>query len=388
MSRIAPVFGFGKKATTAPKETPVTDGVSFGSSNLKGEIDEELSTGTTKGVPSVKLALTTPRVTKGVGIISRIKTSILSPFQLSFKVKPFGIHTTSVAGKRVEAMTTLHRGRPLGWKMPKGKPKDIHLPATIRIAAGKQRFRPPPLEKALEICIEDIREKKRLYKAPMTMVLVIDLSGSMVFSIEAAKEALLKLHRDAYRYRDKVGIVALKETQAEVVQHPITNLGVVANKLSSLKLSGFTPLASGMIKALEVLKNAKQRDRNAIPVMVIITDGNANVPLYKSLETGEIRKFDEASIAIRLFEDLAVKDALKASRLVRQANIHTIIINTNQHMYGKEAYGSIVTELIASITRGFCYQVDRLSTGTELYQDIFMGVTDGQNRITQMISSH
>jgi len=354
---------------------------------LKGEVEEELGVGATKGIPTIELALQTPRMTKGEGFISRLKSSILSPFQLTFKIKPTRLQTSSVSGKRVEAITTLHRGRPLGWKIPKGKPKDIHLPATIRIAAAKQKFRTIPIEKALEISLEDVREKLRLYKAPMTMVLVLDLSGSMMFSVDAAKEALLKLHRDAYRYRDKIGIVALKETQAEVVQHPIANLGVVANRLMSLKISGFTPLASGMLKALEVLKTAKQRDRNAIPVMVIITDGNANVPLYKSLETGEIRNFDEVSIAVRFFEDLAVKDTIIVSRLIKKAKIHTIVVNTNQYIRGKEAYGSIVTELIANITRGFCYQVDRLSAGPELYEDIFTGVSDGQNRITQMIFS-
>jgi len=349
--------------------------------------EEELSIGKTKGIPTVEMALRTPKITKGLKFISKIKSSLLSPFQLAFNVKPSVLPTSNTIGKRVEAITSLHRGRPLGWKIPKGKPRDIHLAATIRIAAAKKKFRAIPLEKALDIHIEDIREKLRLYKAPMTMVLVLDLSGSMMFSIEAAKEALLKLHRDAYRYRDKIGIVALKETQAEVVQHPITNLGVVANKLLSLKISGFTPLASGMLKALEVLKSANRRDRTAIPVMVIITDGNANVPLYRSLETGEIRSFDEASIAFRYFEDLAVKDAFTVSRLIKQAKIYTIVINTNQHMYGKEAYGSIVTELISRITKGFCYQVDRFSVGTELFEDIFVGVSDGQNQITKMILS-
>ncbi|WP_455465281.1 VWA domain-containing protein [Candidatus Hodarchaeum mangrovi] len=363
----------------------MTNGISFGAKNQKGKMEDELSVGEAKGIPTVKMALRTSKMTKGIGFISKIKSTILSPFQLTFKVKPSVLPTSNTIGKRVEAITTLHRGRPLGWKIPKGKPRDIHLPATIRTAAAKKKFRATPPEKALEVFIEDIREKLRLYKAPMTMVFVLDLSGSMMLSIEAAKEALLKLHRDAYRYRDKVGIVALKETQSEVVQHPITNLGVVANKLLSLKISGFTPLASGMLKALEVLKSANRRDKTAIPVMVIITDGNANVPLYKSLETGEIRSFDEASIAFRAFEDLAVKDAFAVSRLIKKAKINTIIINTNQRLYGKEAYGSIVTELISKITKGYYYRVDRLSVGTELFEDIFTGISDGQNQVTQMV---
>ncbi len=365
----------------------MTNGISFGAKKQKGEVGEELNVGITKGIPTVEMALRTSKMTKGMGFISKIKSTILSPFQLNFKIKPSFLPTSNTIGKRVEAITALDRGRSFGWKIPKGKPRDIHLPATIRIAATKKKFRATSPDKALEVFFEDIREKLRLYKAPMTMVFVLDLSGSMMFSSEAAKKALLKLHRDAYRYRDKVGIVALKEMQAEVIQHPITNLGVVANKLLSLKLSGFTPLASGMLKALEVLKSANRRDKTAIPVMVIITDGNANVPLHKSLETGEIRSFDEVSIAFRSFEDLAVKDAFAVSRLIIKAKINTIIINTNQRLYGKEAYGSIVTELISEITKGFYYRVDRLSVGTELFEDIFAGISDGQNRVTQMVLS-
>lgn len=51
-------------------------------------------------------------------------------------------------------------------------------------------------------------------------------------------------------------------------------------------------LAAGMQKALEVLRESKRKDLSTIPVMVIVTDGDANVPLKRDSQTGEIREFD------------------------------------------------------------------------------------------------
>ncbi|MFW9777206.1 MAG: VWA domain-containing protein [Candidatus Heimdallarchaeota archaeon] len=380
MRRLGPVFGFGRRMGESPKKAPVTDGVVKGTEDLGGEISDAIDSDKLPGIPTISRAVRPPPISEGKSLISRVRESILFPFKLIFKIKtPRG--TSSFVGKRVETVTTLHRGRPWGWKIPKDKPSDIHLPATIRTAARKQRFRQSSSELALQISLEDVREKVRRYKAPMTSIFVIDLSGSMLFSLEEAKEALLRLHRDAYQYRDKVGIVALKETSAEVVQHPITNLGVVANKLLGLGISGFTPLASGMLKALEVLKEAKRRDRATIPVMIIITDGNANVPLHRGID-GKNRDFSTLGIVLREFEDLAVKDTLEISKLLKKEGIHTVVVNTNQHLYGRETYGYTVTKLIAMTTNGSHHQVDRLAEGKELVDMMFAGISDDQKRVS------
>jgi magnesium chelatase subunit D len=382
LSRLSPVFGFGKRLKKGPKDAPVTEGVTKGSDKIRGETFKEPEPeGPVKAIPTVSSALKPVHLTMGLPLLTKIKVSLLAPFKLFFKMKKPLKVVSSSAGKRAETITTLHRGRPRGWRFPQGRPRDIHLPATIRAAARRQKHREKPLGTALKICVEDVREKLRLYKAPMSMVFVIDLSGSMIFSIEEVKEAMLKLHGDAYRYRDKVGIVALKETGAVVFQHPITNLRVVANKLLKLRISGHTPLAAGMLKALEVLKKAKRRDRSAIPVMIVITDGSANVPLKRSLETGEIREFDMIRIALREFEDMAVEDVMSVSRMIRKQGIHTIVVNTNPHMYGRETYGLEVTRHIASVTSGSHHEVGRLAHGEELVERIFEGLLEDQRLI-------
>ena len=334
------------------------------------------------GVSSAK-----PRqLTEGVPLFTKIKASILAPFEFLFKIEKPPRGFRSSVGKRAETVTTLHRGRPCGWRFPDGKPRDVHLPATIRAAAKKQKNRGRPFKTALSISLEDVREKLRLYKAPMTIVFVIDLSKSMIFNIEEVKEAILKLHRDAYRYRDRVGIVALKGTGAIVVQHPITNLRVVANKLLGLGVGGFTPLAAGMLKAREVLKEAKRRDRSTIPVMVIVTDGNANVPLTRSLETGEIRTFDPLDLAFFKHEDLAVEDVMSVSKMIKREGIFTVVVNTNPVSAGWEASGYLVTRMIASIANGTHHEVGRVRSKKELVKRTFEAIAQDQRQISHRFS--
>jgi magnesium chelatase subunit D len=326
-------------------------------------------------------------VTDGAPMLTKIERSTLPPSKLSFKMKRrVRSVTSSLAGKRAETVTTLHRGRASGWRFPKGKPRDVHLPATIRTAARRQKYREKPLGTALKICMEDVREKSRLYRAPMTIVFVIDLSGSMAFSVAEAKEAILKLHGDAYRGRDKVGIVAMKGAGAVVVQHPIANLRVVANKLSRLGISGYTPLAAGMLSAIEVLKEAKRRDMSTVPVMAIITDGGANVPLQRSLETGEIRTFSEVDIDARKYDDVAVRDVFAVSKVIKREGIYTVVVNTNPYIRGRETYGYAVTKQIASLTNGTYHEVGKLY-GEKLVRKMFEGISEDKRIIAHDAST-
>jgi len=212
----------------------MAEGFQVGSNTFQGETYEksvEEKKGELKGIPTVSSAIGQTSFSEGHKILSSLGAKVSSPSK--FFIKMGGVKAKGryhLAGKHAKAVTTVHRGKPYGWRFPEGKPVDIHLPASIRAAAKKQKIRKKTSGLALELCLEDIREKLRIYKAPVTMVFVLDISGSMLLNVEAVKEALLKLHSDAYKLRDRVGIVALKDTGAVVVQHPITNLRVVAKK--------------------------------------------------------------------------------------------------------------------------------------------------------------
>jgi magnesium chelatase subunit D len=379
------LFGIGRKLKRSPKNAPSTDSLQIGSKKLRGETYEEKvesKKGELKGIPTVSNAAGSLKVSQGFPIFGSLEKRIVSPSKFFLKMRKIKIRKRSVyAGRHAQAITALHKGKPYGWKFPHGKPADIHIPATIREAARKQKYRKKNSETTLKICVEDVREKLRSYKAPLTMIFVIDLSGSMLFNLEAVKEALLKLHSDAYRCRDRVGIVALKDLGAVVVQHPITNLRVVANKLVNLRVSGFTPLAAGMLKAREVLKEVNRRDPSTVPVMVIITDGSANVPLKRSLETGEVRQIEEVRVIVREYEDMAVKDVMSVSKMIKREKIHIIVVNTNPHMHGRETYGHTVTEVMASITNGSHHSIGTSATRAEMIENMIGRIRDDQRDI-------
>jgi magnesium chelatase subunit D len=386
------IFAFGRRLRKQIKNLPTVKAVARSDKPLKADEQDEgkqVSAKEMKGIPSVSYSAGSPELRKGFSLFrifkgSRKDSGIFSRF--TFRLKKTGDVTSRFVGKRAEAKTTTGRGRTSGWRLPHGKPRDIHLPATIRAAARRPKSMKQS-ETAIRISLQDIREKVKRYKAPLTIIFVLDLSGSMMLRIDAIKKAILRLHGDAYRYRDRVGIVALKDTGAVIAQHPVTNLRVVANRLVKLKISGYTPLATGMLKAWEVLKESKRRDSSTIPAMIIITDGSANVPLLRSLETGEIRSIEEPRIIVREYEDLAVRDVISVSKMIRREGIHTVVINTNPHMYGRETYGFAVTELIASNTDGRLHTVGRLTTEPELVERIVEKIVEDQRLITYDASS-
>ena len=330
---------------------------------------------------------TESRMSEGTPLLDKVKKSLITPFNLLFKSQRLQVGLGVNVGRRAETVTALHRGRENGWRFAHGKPSDIHLPATIRAAALSQVNREKSGQTALTISPRDVREKSRVYKAPMTIVLVIDLSKSMMYNIEPVRDAILRLHGDAYRYRDKVGIVALKGLSAEVVQHPATNLRVVANKLLRLKISGQTPLAAGMLKAAEVLKEAKRRDRSTIPVMVIVTDGNANIPLKRSLQTGEVRAINLLDAAFFKYEDVAISDVISVSEMIKREGLYTVVINTNPVSMGWESSGYLVTQMIAKATGGRHHEVGRISNPQKLVGKLFEAITQDERIIAHDASS-
>jgi Mg-chelatase subunit ChlD len=324
---------------------------------------------------------------EGTPLLDKMKKSLIAPFSLLFKSQRLQTGLGVNVGRRAETVTALNRGRENGWRFPHGKPSDIHLPATIRAAALSQSIRKKSAQTMLTILPQDVREKSRVYKAPMTIVLVLDLSKSMMYNIEPVREAILRLHGDAYRYRDKVGIVALKGLNAEVVQHPATNLRVVANKLLRLKVSGQTPLAAGMLKAAEVLKEARRRDRSTIPVMVIVTDGNANIPLKRSLQTGEVREINLLDAAFFKYEDKAIGDVASICEMIKRERLYTVVINTNPVSTGWESSGFLVTQMIAKITGGRHHEVGLIQNPQKLVDRLSEAITQDERVIAHDASS-
>jgi Mg-chelatase subunit ChlI/Mg-chelatase subunit ChlD len=212
----------------------------------------------------------------------------------------------------------IRRGKYVKHALPKEKPYDIAIAPTIRVAAPKQKSRSGG-GLAIKIDYDDIRVKVKETRMPLITMIVLDISESMVSSIESVKAAIRGLQKGAHAKRDKVGLIVFKGRNAEVLQYPTTNINAVIEKLVNVGVSDFTPLAAGLKKAREILLMEKSKMKESIPVMVIISDGIANVALENPLSVEYRAKFLNPAQA----------DALDMARKIAKDGIKTIVINTD-----------------------------------------------------------
>lgn len=180
------------------------------------------------------------------------------------------------SGKRSLVKTSNNQGRYVKSCMSNNKTRDIAFDATIRAAAPYQRFR----EKngmALVVTQDDIKEKVREKRTGNTILFVVDASGSMGANkrMQSVKGAILSLLNDAYQKRDKVGLIAFRKQSAELILGITRSIDLAQKELVSLPTGGRTPLEAGLNLACDVIKAARIKDREMIPVIVLVSDGKA-----------------------------------------------------------------------------------------------------------------
>ncbi|MCK4422847.1 MAG: VWA domain-containing protein, partial [Candidatus Omnitrophica bacterium] len=166
------------------------------------------------------------------------------------------------------------------------------------------------MDRGLIIEPRDIRQKVREKKIGNTIMFVVDSSGSMGANrrMVETKGAILSLLVDAYQKRDKIGLVAFKQDKAEVLLRPTSSVELAGKQLEELPTGGKTPLSKGLLKGFEILQSELNKNRKIKPLLVIISDGKANVSMNQNSDP-----FDEAR---RIAED------------IKHSGIRSILIDT------------------------------------------------------------
>jgi magnesium chelatase subunit D len=182
------------------------------------------------------------------------------------------------SGRRAEVLAQGKRGRYVRARMPRGKTTDVALAPTLRAALARSGGAHSS-GGTLVIREEDLREKVRRRKVATLIGIVLDSSFSMEESAEATKRVVIELLKDAYMRRDRVALVSCSGRRADVVL-PFTSAVVTAKRhLEKIEYRGTTPLASGLATGLSLLKREQEKEPTSTPILVLITDGSANVPL-------------------------------------------------------------------------------------------------------------
>ena len=167
------------------------------------------------------------------------------------------------SGRRSKTVSDTKKGRYIGFLMPKGKSYDVAFDATLRAAAPHQSSR----EKngmALSIKPQDIRQKRREHRVGNTIFFAVDASGSMGAQkrMIETKNAVLSLLYDAYQKRDRVGLIAFRKDEAEILLPVTRSIDLAQKRLQSLPTGGRTPLAKGLKLALQMIYAEKIKDRD------------------------------------------------------------------------------------------------------------------------------
>jgi magnesium chelatase subunit D len=148
--------------------------------------------------------------------------------------------------------------------------------------------------------------------------------------IAQAKGALAQLLRRSYVNRDRVALVTFREAGAELLLAPSASASRARALLDALPVGGATPLAAGLLRALEVARRAAGQEGARRLRLVVFTDGRANVPLAgKVHEGGAVRNLDKAELKERIRDEVR---ALGASLL--KECVESLVVDTRGRYTG------------------------------------------------------
>lgn len=235
-----------------------------------------------------------------------IPAGLLAQLQAG-KVRRSRSRSTGKAGALRHAAS---RGRPAG--VLRGEPRGgqrLNVIETLRAAAPWQRIRRDERLRAgkpvnrLEIRPDDFRITRFKHKSESTTIFVVDASGSSALHrLAEAKGAVELLLADCYVRRDQVALIAFRGQGAEVLLPPTRSLVRAKRCLAALPGGGGTPLAAGIDLGMLIADSVQRR--GGTPILILMTDGRANVA--RDGTGGRARAFEEALAAARQVRALGI----------------------------------------------------------------------------------
>jgi Mg-chelatase subunit ChlD len=286
--------------------------------------------------------------TDPLGVGSGQQIEMVAPIGAVFKARrvesPMDRLTRRTAGKRSTTRTSRKRGRYIQARPAGGDLSDIALDATIRQAALQQTEREgePGM---LTILPDDVQKKVRVRRASNLILFVVDASWSMAGSqrMEATKGAIMSLLVDAYQKRDRVGLVVFQKEEARLVLPFTSSVELAQGALRHLPVGGKTPLSAGLMLAYRVFRRELRLHQEAMPLLILLTDGAGNVSLT---------------------ETPPQEEAQKIADLIHKSRIHAVVINMEH-----EAYDRGLAKNLARALGGPCYCLAELKAA-ELYRTV------------------
>jgi magnesium chelatase subunit D len=243
---------------------------------------------------------------------------------------------------RREAISCL-RGRYVSAVSSRPGATKIALDATLRAAAPHQKSRRQVVsvsrpKAAVHVTADDLRFKRFKQKAGLLVILLVDASGSMALNrMNQAKGAVTRLLQAAYLHRDKVALISFRGEHAEILLPPSRSVELAKRALDALPVGGGTPLAAGLLAALDLTKRAPGRGVHQ-SMLFILTDGRANVASRKQALASDDRQTTND-------REIIWPELKQISELMRAEKLATTIIDT-QNRYTSGGEGRALAELL------------------------------------------
>ena len=139
----------------------------------------------------------------------------------------------------------------------------------------------------------------------------------------AVKGAILSLLLDAYQRRDRVAMISFRSEGADLLLPPTSSVDLAQVCLQEMPTGGRTPLSRGLLMALEVVEAERMKDRDVLPLLVLLSDGRANVGLQTAAmgQTSGVSAGPAKVLA-------AAAEVEQVASLVHQQRVPSVVIDT------------------------------------------------------------
>ncbi|KAF9595183.1 hypothetical protein IFM89_037612 [Coptis chinensis] len=255
-----------------------------------------------------------------------------------------------------------------------GPVKRLAVDATLRAAAPYQKLRrEKDTQKIKRVYVEksDMRAKKNGTKAGALVIFVVDASGSMALNrMQNAKGAALQLLAESYTSRDQC-LVDLYRVQkrfgrlmmglnlekfllfhlggdsAEVLLPPSRSIAMARKRLERLPCGGGSPLAHGLTTAVRVGLNAEKSGDVGRVMIVVLTDGRANISLKRSTDPEAAAAADTPKPSSQELKD----EILEVAGKIYKSGMSLLVIDTENNF----------------VSTGFAKEIARIAQGKYYY---------------------